>query len=279
MTLPFGVSDLAQARAVTRAQLRYGRHVLDQLQARQYTRDKEGKFASTGGVREALANAGDVPAINSAAAAEAERITGRTGDRAIAFAFAGSDPQIAREHAEGILQGLERFPRAPLRRVDDFNPDEPESLVHYGHLADSMAYTSMGFTQGSIHFNVRYSGDPAKYGRALEHSAVPGPSGKAFLSDPTVTGVALHEFGHILTSRHGEEGTPPKVPAVKIATEMAREQSGRGITTYVRGELSEYATSNSHELNAEAFADVMAHGDGAAPVSRAIFVEIEALYG
>ena len=78
---------------------------------RTYKRDSKGRFGSGGGdgVRETLAEASTIEEINAAASTEAKRITGRD----IPFDMTGSDPQIAREHCEGVLQGLERFPRTP----------------------------------------------------------------------------------------------------------------------------------------------------------------------
>jgi hypothetical protein len=244
---------------------------------REQARDEHGRFApgggspdTGGGVRAALAQASTLDELNAAAEAEAERITGRhpgSKSEPVKFSYKGSDLQIAREHTEGILRGLERFPNAPLRQVSDY-----DGFADWGGMqSDAMAFASMGYTQGSINFNTYYSGDPARYGRALFYS---GKSGH--LTDATTMGVATHEFGHILTSRHGDKGTPPKVPAKKIATEMRPE--GKTTHAYVHDQISEYAAANSHELNAEAFADVVSHGAGAAPLSAAIYEQITALY-
>lgn len=82
--------------------------------ARTYKRDRDGKFASGGGgVRDALAGHATAEEVGAAAQAEAKRITGRD----IEFDLAGSDTQLAAEHAEGILRGLERYPNTPLQRV------------------------------------------------------------------------------------------------------------------------------------------------------------------
>jgi len=71
--------------------------------------DAQGKFASGPGVvRSSLTEAKTISQINAAASTEARRITGRN----IHFDMTGSDPQTAREHSEGVLRGLERFPGA-----------------------------------------------------------------------------------------------------------------------------------------------------------------------
>ena len=86
--------------------------------SRVYKRDSKGRFGSGGGdgdgVREELVGASTIEEINTAASAEAKRITGRD----IPFDMTGSDLTTAKEHSEGIMRGLERFPDARLDRVE-----------------------------------------------------------------------------------------------------------------------------------------------------------------
>jgi hypothetical protein len=74
------------------------------------------------GVRDSLASAGNLSELSTAAKREARRITGRD----ISFRFKGSELQVAKEHAEGVLMGLERFPKAPLRAVTTYGPGGAE---------------------------------------------------------------------------------------------------------------------------------------------------------
>jgi hypothetical protein len=268
---------------------------------RVYKRDSAGRFGAGGsdapGVRAALKDATTLDDLNEAAINEANRITGRSGygprtmvkGGAIEIDMRHSDLEVAKQHLEGVLKGLEKFPDAPLRRVADFDPDAPtKSLIHYGDMAEAFAYASMGFEQGSINFNARYSANPAKYEHALalsaEHTVSTTPGIRTpHLAVPTMQGVALHEFGHILTSSpsmgpRGGEGSPtPRIPAKRVATEM-KPPDQKTTSGYLRREISEYAATNQHELSGEAFADVMTHGADASPVSKAIYNEITALY-
>lgn len=71
-----------------------------------------------GGVRDSLAGAGSIEELNAAATAEARRITGRD----IPVDMTGADLQVAKEHLEGIMQGLDRFPEATLTGVYSYGP-------------------------------------------------------------------------------------------------------------------------------------------------------------
>lgn len=67
----------------------------------------------SGNVRSSLAAASSVSALNEAAKADARRISGKT----VEFDFTGADLHIAREYAEGVLRGMERFPDARIAAV------------------------------------------------------------------------------------------------------------------------------------------------------------------
>lgn len=252
MILPFGARTFEQARAASRARIQSAQAQLTLL-ARTYKRDKDGQFASTGGVRESLANAEDVEAIGTAAAAEAKRITGRD----ISFDFAGSDPQIAREHAEGVLQGLERYPGTRLDRVGAYGPGSRSTVA--GN-EDAYAVTIGG---GSIYFNNRHAANPAQYRADL--SGEP-PLRSQIARDPR--GVALHEFGHVVADG-GAAGH-----AGAIVAERAAAAAGDTVKLHVAANISSYATASAAELGAEAFADVMLNGGNASRLSREI-VDIE----
>lgn len=253
---------------------------------RVYKRDERGRFGSGGGggtVRKALADAKTKDELTAAAEAAAARVTGRPeGD--IRFFARHSDLEVAKQHFEGVLQGLERFPHAPLSTVSDFDPDNPGAM-HYGaDVSSTMAYSGMGYEKGSINFNAQYSAHPDKYQKVLDQSAEDAFTTSSVrtphLVAATMQGVALHEFGHVLTQQQhplvGGGSGPPKVPAKKIAAEL--NPGGKTTADFIRGEISEYATTNQHELSAEAFADVVHNGSSASHVSRAIYNEIAALY-
>ncbi len=253
---------------------------------RVYKRDERGRFGSggTGGtVRKALADAKTKDELTAAAEAAAARVTGRPeGD--IRFFARHSDLEVAKQHFEGVLQGLERFPHAPLSTVSDFDPDNPGAMHYDADVAQTIAYSGMGYEKGSINFNAQYSAHPDIYQKVLDQSAEDAFTTSSVrtphLVAPTMQGVALHEFGHVLTQQQhplvGGGSGPPKVPAKKIAAEL--NPGGKTTADFIRDEISEYATTNQHELSAEAFADVVHNGSSASHVSRAIYNEIAALY-
>lgn len=212
-----------------------------------------------GGVRTALLLTDNIEDVNEVAAARAREITGRS----IFFDLGGADIDIAREHAEGILRGLEAFPQARLRAVRAFNSKEG-GWAGRG-LDDAFAVTTSGYIDSTIWFNTQYTNDPAYYRLELRNSS-------GHLSVNTPTGIALHEFGHVI-GFHTSAATQSK----KIARALAAGQ-GEKPSVYVKNVLSDYAKKNDHELLAEGFADVMTRGEGASELSQDIFAEVTRRY-
>jgi len=216
-------------------------------------RGPDGKWSLTGAIRHALAEAGDVDALNQAASAEAKRITGRDTH----FDFTGCDVQIGREHAEGVLRGLERFPKTKLTRVSTFGRGGAEDIGQHG---DAYAVTTAthGRELGSseIHFNAGWASQPDTYRAYLAgtHSQGWGVS-----ADPQ--GVALHEFGHAVD--FFTEGQASGAAGLRM-----RNSGG---SSAAASSVSHYAATNGGELTAEAFADVMLNGDGASELSKELF--------
>jgi hypothetical protein len=245
--LPFGARTFQEARDFSRAQVLHGSSVLALLD-RTYKRDRDGKFA-TGGVREALSGHSTAEEVSAAATAEAKRITGRT----VTFDLAGSDPQIAAEHAEGVLRGLEKYPDVDLYRVKQGGDTLIEaSGAHAVYERNQITFT-----------NAAQAGGADAYRRSLTEM---NDSGFGVSSSPM--GVALHEFGHAMMDR-GAGGFAGQVVAARAAADK-----GISVSEHVRREISGYATSSGYELGAEAFADVMLNGRKASKLSRQI-VSIE----
>lgn len=208
-----------------------------------------------GGVRDALARARTDDEVSDAAEAEAKRITGRD----IRFDFAGSDVEIAKEHAEGILRGLERYPDAPLERV------------HQGGHRAAEIFGADAVTSGdgkTITFTDRAQADGAQAYR--DKLAEFKASGHSTTGSPM--GVALHEFGHSVTVR-GDAAD------AVVATTMRLSSSAKQMEhEYVGERVSSYATESAHETAAEAFADVMVNGSSASSASGEIVATIDAAY-
>jgi hypothetical protein len=221
-------------------------------------------------VRDSLAKAKDTKAIAAAASAEAKRITGRD----IPFDMEGADPQLAREYSEGVLQGLERFPDAPLGAVKTYGDEHPFTREHPTAFAVTQG---VGVVEGgkfsmqsTIYFNAgsRYA-DPAAL-RALKLES--HEAGHNVTSTPR--GTALHEFGHVLT----QGGGPVGHRAVYDRAVEHANAAGASPRTHITRHVSQYASSAMGEFAAEAFADVMLNGSGASDLSQEAFAVIEGAY-
>ena len=216
---------------------------------RTYKRDKDGKFSSgSGGVREELSGATTAQEVSAAAAAEAKRITGRD----IEFDFAGSDPGIAKEHAEGILRGLERYPKTKLDRVA--MSDLPEGT--FGRTLTINGERSV----------IVFGTDAQRYGAAGYRGDLKNAEQSGEIVARSPMGVALHEFGHAAANQYGLNGW-----ANNRANQYAEIEMGSTDTSgSIRKAISHRATENNSELSAEAFADVMTNGEKASGMSKLI---------
>ncbi len=241
------------------------RQRVEDVLARTYKRGKDGRFSSGGGsggaVRDALSGHDTAEAVGAAAASEAKRITGRD----IQFSLAGSDPALAAEHAEGILQGLERYPKAQLTRVYTYGtpgsavPKE-RGLGEYGATYEHGGRTEVGF-------NLAEMRDPAKYRGLLQMGAATGEA-----VPRTPTGVALHEFGHVVSTGVNSEHSGAAIAA------RAAKAAGEPASDHVSRAISRYASASAGELSGEAFADVMVNGSKSSPLSRKIVDDMDAAY-
>lgn len=227
-----------------------------------------------GGVREGLARARSVDELNVAAMAEIKRITGRD----IPVDMTGVDLQLAKEHLEGTMQGLERFPEAALVGVYSYGPGSAKTVggpeIARLHPDASAVTTAFGVSEGgkfviksSVYVNARHSADPAGY-RADKTAA----HEDGYLVTASPTGTALHEFGHVVANQTGA-----KRDAYDSAVELA-DAAGASPRAYITNNVSGYASSDMAEFAAEAFADVMVNGSNASAASHAAFNVIESRY-
>lgn len=200
-------------------------------------------------VRQLLSQAQDAPAVSRAFEAEAARITGQH----IPASLVG-DVQTAREHAEGILRGLERFPEADLRGVETATL----SASSYAEAED-----------GIIRFSADYTAEGA---RDDYLAALAKDESRHWLADGTAspTGVALHEFGHVVDIETVGEVGHAEITAL---VDAAAAKAGVDSEALIKFDVSRYAAEgrDTRELAAEAFGQVMAMGDAAPQLSRDIY--------
>lgn len=212
-----------------------------------------GRGGGTGqnGVRDALADAKTTGAIGAAASAEAKRITGRD----IEFDLAGSDPQIAREHAEGVLRGLEEFPGTPLQQVRTGAIEDIQ-----GH-EEAWASTS---SDGSVITLAPVS--PSAVAAHRENLARLSNRQPREFTVATPMGLALHEAGH--ATANGLRLNNAGVSAARKHVEtVMQDDDYRAAVGY---SISTRAMKNGYEMVAEAFADVVANGSGASDLSHVV---------
>lgn len=234
-------------------------------------RYRHGWIPVTPGVRGALMRAISVEEIGGAAEAEALRITGRD----ISFNFEGSDPQIAREHAEGVLRALERFPGAPLERVQmepvppDTDPEAPPTgMMAYAHQPfDARTALAPPTEITEISFALAWAANPEAYRAAIK------AKNEKTLRSPIHVGI--HEMGHVVAFAADAEDAAYRVVARHRRRRVAAGQRGLTTRELVRRELSRYATTAEQEFVAEAFTDVLVNGDEASALSREAFEVIE----
>lgn len=225
-------------------------------------------------VRPALQTARTTTSVSRVFSTEYRRITGRDIDPNSLY-FEGS-VATAREHAEGVLRGLERFPDVPLERVVAFGTGNE--------------YASA--TSRAIRFNQQWT-SPASRKKYLDALAQDAASGWHPAGSRSPIGIALHEFGHVLDAGKGiypdldvllaraATARDVELAARRAAGELidaADVAAGSGVDGLISREVSRYATKNREELVAEAFADVMTNGEAASQLSRDIFSLLEAEY-
>lgn len=273
------------------AQSRQRMAVLD----RSYRRDKDGKFASGGGgVRESLAAATTIGELNTAIAGEAKRITGRD----TRVNLKGADLQVGKELGEGVLRGMEHTPSTHLDSVTTYGPGgarKARADEGSGEYANARNRADADTTK-EIGFSTEWVGNSAKFRESLaEDDKVTDGVRGSVSSGAGPMGVAIHEFGHVASSQvphtyevvtRGKGGV--EVDRYKVGVEFEahhhvmdiseRETGspyGNGIDTGPRAiigrEISSYASWERGEATAEAFADVVLHGDSASQLSHDIY--------
>lgn len=206
-------------------------------------------------IRPELQAARGAAQLDAAFRAEAKRITGRD-----ISAYFGGSLQTAREHAEGVLRGLERFPDAKLRRVNT-HP-----------MTGTSAYAQAG--NEVITFNSKWAGVADRQGYldslANDVKANWHPKG----TDTPVAN-ALHEFGHIIDLDTIAGSAHLEIQGLVLD---AAELAGKTASEVIEAQVSRYALTNTLELAAEAFSDVMMNGPRASKLSREIFDVLVAEY-
>ncbi len=215
-------------------------------------------------VRRELADAKTVDEINSVATVIANKATGR---KDIRFDLTGADPQIARETAEGIIRGFERYPKSPASQIGTFGPggaiDDPrinETMAHGG---------AVGRDRALLIFNVKSLGDPVKYRKDIKA----GFNAKRYVTENPMD-IALHEFGHSIDENFTKAGAKP-LAVREYLKDRGKSAKGGVYKETVRSEISGYAAESPSEMGAEAFADVMINGENASELSRRVFRAID----
>lgn len=217
-------------------------------------------------VRDSLANAKSVQEVRAAFIQEWKNAiaTEPGAIRGSARFLTTGDVQTAREHAEGLLRAIERF---PMVRIDvTHGPMQP-------HWAETVGRV--------ISFSDEFAQARDDYLLSLRLAGILDPTGVAWhpMSISSPQGIALHEFGHAFhySVARDAAGIYDYAAYKRINTEIEQIvrqlATERGITNpsdFTYYEIGGYASTNTTELAAEAFADVMVNGDAASELSRRI---------
>ncbi len=208
-------------------------------------------------VRQVLVDAKTVGQVQWAFLEETRRIRGVMLDpRDVDFSRASV--QTMREHAEGILRGLERFPDAHLRGAS------------VADLADARYAQTSG---PDVMFSRRWSSTVSRQ-RYLQSLKGDVDAGFHFAGSESPITTALHEFGHILD--FGGDQLALRRRVKQIVADYASE-AGIDVAE-AAARISRYSAEHVSELIGEAFADVMVNGERASILSRRVFAEIEDSY-
>jgi hypothetical protein len=268
-----GVWEHDLVRALALADMAARDAALEEL-AKEQSRDHLGRFSSGGGggggIRASLANASTTDEVSAVLSSEASALTGRT----VHADLTGAEVGVARQYAEGTLQGFERFPNTRVQVVTTYGPgsNRPELFTdsHDAFAVASIAPAAPGGVvyHHAIGFNAAYSN--ARGDAVLAYSESTG-----FTVRGGHVSTALHEYGHHVGRITDMDTGGTRTRA--IAAEHAKA-AGKTVHAYVKTNLSKYATTKKEELFAEAFADAMQHGSGAADLSRALLDEASQRY-
>lgn len=209
--------------------------------------------SGSGGVRDSLAAAKTADEVAGVLAGELESAMGRP----VSVNLKGMNVDVAREHAEGVLQVAERFPRNELGEVTTFGRRGALSKESMGPSGTAHAVTSdgpNGSNSDRIAFNVDIG--PAAYRAKLA-------KGKSVPDSPM--GVAVHEMGHVVTVHNRSIG---RANAIASASASA---AGEGFFDHLSKNISPYAATSEYEMTAEGFTAGMLHGSAASKLSQDIF--------
>lgn len=169
-----------------------------------------------------------------------------------------------REHAEGVLQMLERFPEARLRKISWYDTASTE----YAHVKVGTA---------TLEFNARWASTAMRrdYLASLRHDVsgwddAAGPGyGWSVRGGRVPQATSWHEMAHILSIE--TLGGKLKAEAMRITLRRQVADALPDMESIVRRDVSGYATKNMEELIAEAMTDVMANGPRASLLSRELY--------
>lgn len=201
-------------------------------------------------LRDSLASARNVADVSSVAQAEARRITGRD----TTFDFTGSSLGIAREHAEGVLRGFERYPTTRL------------AAVRVEKLRSGVTAKVETRREGVVMlFGAEDSADARRY---RDYARMEKKYKMKATGSPM--GTALHEFGHVVANQY-QANSQMRRAAVRNTDYLGQSD----VSTHVRSELSAYATENEYELAAEAFADAMVNGEKASMLTHWVVAALD----
>lgn len=213
-------------------------------------------------IRPELVAASTHDELRDAWLAEWQRIT---GEQPLIMIPPDASLRTMRQYAEGLLRAAERFPSVRLREIgwwSDPRGAYAELLPGTGGAGSRMRFNSYWASEAqrpallrSLRADVKGWTGPTKSGWSVRGATSPQAT-------------SYHEFAHAM-----EMSTLNGRTRAAVMRAVERRAKLEGITPdqLVKRDISAYAGSDTNELIAEAFTDVMVNGRGASAISREIY--------
>ncbi len=202
--------------------------------------------------------------LEAATKAELQRVTGQK----VKVSWRGMHLEVAKHHAEGILRGAEAFPDVRIGGIDTFKGKSGDMRVAHTFIVPGSANgADMYFNSNDLEGNpYTLASFTEVHNRMHRAGHLSGPLGD-------LTHAGSHEFGHVVAA--SARWDRPR----GLAGLMSSDSGGSWVGTIARKSVDRagvdvgraiglYATGDNNELWGELFADYIARGAEAHPVSR-----------
>lgn len=201
----------------------------------------------------------------------ADELADRWGLEVSGFDHPLLDPEVAREFARAIDEMLTRYPDVDLRKVSIGSIGDPGTYAatYEGHSPSGRMYTD------EVVLDRDYALDPERMAREIAEDEADGHlvPGSA---DRPIHSTLVHEFGHVLAIESQEHVEVTAYKALAKHFEATRGGMDKDAFNEWLDQLSGYSFDENGRFDgpeavAEAFTDVVYHGEGATEPARVLY--------